>query len=208
MKRRPNQKSTWQSPVRQNFHCDENEYDLSKKFRQISFYSQGGQRKGKSPISRTRTESPASLDSPNNEDLIEENIDRMSPTHSGVLPWDGYARLDDKLSSFNTQNDKAHTELRRELENKINEASSRIYDSIKTIEEKQEKFFPKQWYTWTIIGLVTIVGVWYLFSYINVHPLPQRVRDLENRIEKVEYNQSICLKLDTMDRVGFNGSIK
>lgn len=198
MKRRPNQKSISQSQVKQNSHSDDNEYDLGKKFRQISSYSQGGRRKGKGSISRT--ESPASLGSSNREDLIEENIDRMSPTHSGGLSWDGYARLDDKLSSFSTLNDKAHTDLRRELENKIKEASSRISASIKDIEAKQEEFFPKQWYTWTIIGLVTIVGVWYLFSYINVHPLPQKVRDLENRIEKVECDQSIYTKLDTIDR--------
>ena len=88
-------------------------------------------------------------------------------------------RLEDKITDFNYKNDQAHTDLRKELEAKIKK-------SIKDCNEAIEKRLPYLWYYLTIVGLVTIVGIWYMFSYIDVHPLPNKVKEIDRRLNIIE----------------------
>ena len=100
--------------------------------------------------------------------------------------WESYTRLDDKITDFNYKNDQAHTELRKELESKIKDSIAPVVDSIKECKDDISKRLSIQWYIWTIIGLVAIVGIWYMFSYINVHPLPGQVQEMDKRLNSIE----------------------
>lgn len=112
------------------------------------------------------------------------------------MSWDEYTRLDNKLDSFSSQNVKDHTDLRHELENKIKEAVDPISSSIKLLEEKLSSRLSVQWYRWTIIGIVAIVGIWYMFSYNEIHPLPRRVDKIERNLD--ELNNKTKSYVDTI----------
>lgn len=157
----------------------DNEYDLEKNFRKINPYYRNKRNWDKSHGNIT--------DSKENEVFYSRGNGLVEAPHAASIPmrtgdysaWDPYIRLDDKIANFDTRNNQAHTDLRKELESKIKEA-------VKDCNEAIEKRLPMQWYVWTIVGLVAIVGIWYMLSYVDVHPLPQKVEDIDKRLNIVE----------------------
>ena len=73
-----------------------------------------------------------------------------------------------------------------------------IKDSIKECNDAISKRLHVQWYVWTIIGLVTIVGIWYKFSYADVQPLPSRVEDMDKRLHSIENRIDISVNDTTI----------
>lgn len=152
----------------------DNEYDLEKNIKRINSYSRT-RRNSKDKFHSNITDSGErdGISSYGNG-VIETPHTSSSRQRTGdYVAWDSYTRLDDKITDFNYKNDQAHTDLRKELESKLK-------DSIKECNDAISKRLHIQWYVWTIIGLVTIVGIWYMFSYADVHPLPSRVEDMAN----------------------------
>lgn len=119
-----------------------------------------------------------SLDSNNRSDSSNEKTE----TESGYKLSFWY-RLDDKISSLSTNNNREHNELRSELEAKIQTSKTEIENTISEIKLDVNSRLSKQWYVWTIIGLTAIVGVFITFSYI---PLNNRVSSCENKIDRLD----------------------
>lgn len=164
----------------------ENEYDLEKNIKRINSYSKNRRCRNRDNVHIT--DSRKNDESYSNGNGIVESINaNSSPVRTGDgSAWDSFIRLDDKITDFNYKNDQAHTNLRRELEDKIKQSETSQNDSIKECKESVSKRLPIQWYVWTIIGLVAIVGIWYMFSYIDVHPLPTKVKEIEKRLDVIE----------------------
>lgn len=164
----------------------ENEYDLEKNIKRINSYSRNKRYRDRNSIHITDSKK---IDEPLSNDCgIVESINVSSvPIRTGDCSmWDSFVRLDDKITDFNYKNDQAHTNLRRELEEKIKQSETFLNESVKECKDAISKRLHIQWYLWTIAGLVAIVGIWYIFSYISVHPLPAKVVDIEKRLEVIE----------------------
>lgn len=164
----------------------DNEYDLERNIKKINSYSKNRRYREKSQDYIT--------DSGENEELCSQGSGFIETPHATSMPlrtgdhaaWESYTRLDDKITDFNYKNDQAHTALRKELEAKIKDSIAPVVDSIKECKDDISKCLSVQWYIWTIIGLVAIVGIWYMFSYINVHPLPGQVQEMDKRLNSIE----------------------
>lgn len=164
----------------------ENEYDLEKNIKRINSYSKNRRYKYRN---NSRITDSRKIDEPlsNSNGIVESINANSAPVRTGdSSTWDSFVRLDDKITDFNYKNDQAHTNLRRELEDKIKQSEMSLNDSIKECRDAISKRLHIQWYIWTITGLVTIVGIWYMLSYINVHPLPAKVIDIEKRLNAIE----------------------
>lgn len=161
------------------------EYDLERNIRKINSYSK--QRRGDKRHRESITSSYDEGGKTSSSQRIVENADEQalhSPT--GEISWSSFTRLDDKITVFSEKNDKAHTELRRELEDKINGATAPINDKISVIEGKFSKYLHIYWYGATISALIVIVSIWYQLSYKDVHPLPLQFNKLDDRVKSVE----------------------
>jgi hypothetical protein len=170
-----------------------NEYDLQNSFKRLKQHSGIHNNRGNIHVTQTLE----NYNRQNSQQQFIESTDRPSlHTDSGGMSWDEYTRLDNKLDSFSSQNVKDHTDLRHELENKIKEAVDPISSSIKLLEEKLSSRLSVQWYRWTIIGIVAIVGIWYMFSYNEIHPLPRRVDKIERNLD--ELNNKTKSYVDTI----------
>lgn len=172
------------------------EYDLEKNFKKINSYSKNRRNKGKfhNPI----TDSNDSDNYNPGSQYIETPINSSFPQRTGDSSvWDSYVRLDDKITDFNYKNDQAHTELRKELESKIKDSIATLSVSIKECKEDISKHLSIQWYIWTIIGLVAIVTVWYIFSYQDIHPLPRQVQEIDKKLNVIEKKMNF-IESDTL----------
>lgn len=158
----------------------DNEYDLAKNIKRINSYSRT-RRNSKDKFHGNITDSGErdGICSYGNGVIETPHTSSNCQRTGDYVAWDSYTRLDDKITDFNYKNDQAHTDLRKELESKLK-------DSIKECNDAISKRLHVQWYVWTIIGLVTIVGIWYMFSYADVHPLPSRVEDMDKRLHSIE----------------------
>lgn len=126
--------------------------------------------------------------------FVSSNYSQYEDKTTGAPSWDRYDRLEDKFSSFSDKNENDHTNLRKELEGKIENASEEIKDEIKELRQNVEKKLPKQWYVWTIIGLVAIVSIIWALSYQDVTKLPSEIIRLEKRIDKLESELNTMLQ--------------
>lgn len=164
----------------------ENDYDLEKNIKKINSYSRN-RRNGKDRFHNHITDSGENEETDFRRNGYIETPHASSPQRTGDRgAWESYTRLDDKITDFNYKNDQAHTDLRKELETKIKDSNTVCQESIKECKNAILKRLPIQWYIWTIIGLVAIATIWYMFSYIEVHPLPQKVEDLNKQIHTIE----------------------
>ena len=170
----------------------DNEYDLEKNITRINSYSRA-RRNSKDKFHSNITDSGERDEiSSYGNGVIETPHTSSNRQRTGdYAAWDSYTRLDDKITDFNYKNDQAHTDLRKELESKLK-------DSIKECNDAISKRLPVQWYVWTIIGLVTIVGIWYMFSYADVHPLPSRVENMDKRLHSIENRIDISVNDTTI----------
>lgn len=173
----------------------DNEYDLERNIKKINSYSRNR--------NNNRDKSHRHItDSVENEGLNSHENGFIEVPHISPVPlrtgdhavWDSYTRLDDKITDFNYKNDQAHTDLRRELESKIKEINESFLKSIKDCNDAISERLQIQWYVWTIIGLVAIVGIWYMFSYVDVHPLPKKVEELDKRLYSIEKKIDVFTK--------------
>ena len=73
-----------------------------------------------------------------------------------------------------------------ELERKIEKVSDDVKEELKELRQNVEKKLPKQWYVWTIIGLVAIVSLIWALSYREIVKIPNDVKEQEYKIDKLE----------------------
>lgn len=193
-----NKKKTFQKQIgNPGNSVAENEYDLEKNIRKINSYSRS-RRNSKDRFRNHITDSGENEESDFRRNGYIETPQTSSPLRTGEHgAWESYTRLDDKITDFNYKNNQAHTDLRKELETKIKDSNTACQDSIKECKDEISKCLPIQWYIWTIVGLVAIASIWYMFSYIEVHPLPQKVEDLNKQIRTIE-KRIDTLKKDTV----------
>ena len=174
-------------------YTNNGEYDLESNFRKIRPYTH-----------RSRKKNPPHGVTDSSEDFsrkrYQENyVDSSAPTSlqtaSGSAFWDSYCRLDDKISDYKEKNEVAHSDLRQELEQKINisenkqnEKIGEINNKLGDLDNKIDKRLSIQWYSWTIGGIVAIVTIWFIFSYKEVAETPRKIQSIENKIDFIEKN--------------------
>ncbi len=164
----------------------ENEYNLEKNIKKINSISRKGRNRNRfyNHITDSNEDKKQLL---RNDNLIEYPYTSEMPLRTGDnTTWNPYIRLEDKITDFNDKNNQAHTDLRKELEKKIKDSNNSLEESIKECRASIAKRLHIQWYIWTIVGLVTIVSIWYRLSYIDVHPLPQKIENINERLKNVE----------------------
>lgn len=171
----------------------DNEYDLEKNIKRINSYSRNHNR-DKSNRHITDSVECEGLNSHENGFIEVPHVSPIPLLTGDHAAWDSYTRLDDKITDFNYKNNQAHTDLRRELESKIKDVNESFSKSIKDCNDAISDRLQIQWYVWTIIGLVAIVGIWYMFSYIYVHPLPKKVEELDKRLYSIEKKIDVFTK--------------
>ena len=117
---------------------------------------------------------------------ISSNSSRFESSTTGAPNWERYDRLEDRFTSFSDKNEKDHTALRIELEKKIEKSADETKQEIRDLRQSIDKKLSKQWYTWTIIALVAIVGIIWSLSYQEISKLPYQMNKVENRIDDLE----------------------
>lgn len=174
-------------------HTNKGEYDLESNFRKIRPYTQKSRKKN---ISHGVTDSSEDF---SRKQYQENYIDSYDPTSlqatSGSSLWNSYCRLDDKISDYKEKNEAAHIDLRQELEQKIKDSESKqnekiveFNSKIEILDDKIDKRLSKQWYNWTVVGIVAIVTIWYTLSYNEVSQAPKQIQSMEYKIEFIEKN--------------------
>lgn len=167
-------------------YTNNGEYDLESNFRKIRPYTQKTRKK---TLFHGVTDNSEEFD---RKRFQENYVDSSDPTSlqtaSGSSVWDSYCRLDDKISDYKDRNEAAHIDLRRELEHKINESENKQNEKIENLDNKIDTRLSKQWYHWTIGGIVAIVTVWFVFSYKEVAQAPRQIQSIENKIDYIEKN--------------------
>lgn len=164
----------------------EAEYDLGKSFSRVRAYTRGAK---KSHHNQT-TESFIHNDSYQNRsiDNVDETIE--DKTFSGST-WTIYTRLDDKLSSFSDKNEEAHTSLRQELDQKI-----------ESVNQKCDKKVPLSLFSWIISGIIgaacIIVSIWWVISYDDMRKLPNKIQEINVRVNGLEEHNSIKVEQDSI----------
>lgn len=122
--------------------------------------------------------------------------DESKTTSTGGASTNQYNILDGKIQNLSDKNDSAHTDLRRELEGKIN-------TNHQNLETKIDKKLSIQWYSWTIGALAAMVGVIYLLSYsgliTKVDSHEREINNVRNKIETIEeQNKQRDAKIDKL----------
>lgn len=174
--------------ISSNYHSQTNkgEYDLESNFRKIKPYTQKSRKKN---LSHGVTDSREEFNQKRFQENYVDSSDQTSPqTSSGSSMWEPYCRLDDKISDYKDKNEAAHTDLRRELEEKIDDLENKQNQKIDSIDSKIGTRLSIQWYYWTIGGIVAIVTVWFVLSYQEVAQAPRQIQSIENRIDNLEKN--------------------
>lgn len=156
----------------------ENEYDISANFRKVR------------PYTKRYSQSVPSTEVINESYTRERSIrsiDDISSQTMGVPTWERYDRLEDKISDFNEKNEAAHSNLRQELERKIESSTNNVSEKIKELKESINKKLPIQWYSWTIGALVVFVGLVYTLSYSGLLSFKDSA---EKRLIELELKQN------------------
>lgn len=170
------------------------DYDLAQSFSKVHQYSQHTRKN--SIIDGTCSDEEQANYS--QRGFVSSNSSQYEEKTTGVPSWDRYDRLEDKFSSFSDKNENDHTNLRKELEGKIEKVSDDIKDELKELRQNVEKKLSKQWYVWTIIGLVAIVGIIWALSYQEIVKIPNEVKEQEYKIDKLEDALKQILHKDTI----------
>lgn len=158
------------------------EYDLTQSFRRVSSYSKPTRktnRYGNTNTDQEETFIPR-------RDAVASSSERYETSTMGIPSLESYNRLEDKFTSFSDKNDQEHKDLRREFERKIDHATDDLKEFVKDLGNKIEKRLSIQWYVWTIIALVTIVGIWWMLSYKDVVELPKEFITIEHRLDNLD----------------------
>lgn len=160
----------------------ENEYDISANFRKVR------------PYTKHHSQSESSTEVINDGYARKRSIHSMDDTSSqtmGVPTWERYDRLEDKISDFNEKNEVAHSNLRKELEQRIENSASNMSEKINEIKGEIDKKLSVQWYKWTIAALVVFVGAIYTLSYSGLlsfkDSAEKRLIELEIKQKQANY---------------------
>lgn len=152
------------------------EYDISRSFQRIGSY------KGK------LTSCSSTL--PPKEEVVGEKI--VQSGASSITPvytdpnsvWITYSQLDNKISSFQSSNESAHTDLRNVIDSQINNLNEQLSPKI-------ESKLSIRWYEWTVAGIVAIALIFYFLSYSRlldtVKFQTEQIRELERKSEDNSY---------------------
>lgn len=158
------------------------DYDLARSFSKVRQYS----RHTRKNLAIDGTCSDEEQANYSQRGLVSSNSSQYEEKTTGTPNWDRYDRLEDKFSSFSDKNENDHTNLRMELERKIEKVSDDVKEELKELRQNVEKKLPKQWYVWTIIGLVAIVSLIWALSYREIVKIPNDVKEQEYKIDKLE----------------------
>lgn len=158
------------------------DYDLAQSFSKVRQYS----RHTRKNLVIDGTCSDEGQANYSQRGFVSSNSSQYEEKTTGVPSWDRYDRLEDKFSSFSDKNENDHTNLRIELEGKIEKVSDDVKDELKELRQNVEKKLSKQWYVWTIIGLVAIVSLIWALSYREIVKIPNEVKEQEYKIDKLE----------------------
>lgn len=158
------------------------EYDLTQSLKRVRPYS----RHTKKGATGERTYSDEEQSSQSRKGLVSSNSSQFENKTTGVPSWDRYDRLEDRFTSYSDKNEKEHTALRQELEGKIEKSTNDIKNEVKDLSQKIDKKLSKQWYVWTIVTLVAIVGLIWALSYQEIIKIPNEIIKIENRINNIE----------------------
>lgn len=158
------------------------DYDLARSFSKVRQYS----RHARKNLAIDGTCSDEEQANYSQRGLVSSNSSQYEEKTTGAPSWDRYDRLEDKFSSFSDKNENDHTNLRMELERKIEKVSDDVKEELKELRQNVEKKLPKQWYVWTIIGLVAIVSLIWALSYREIVKIPNDVKEQEYKIDKLE----------------------
>ena len=158
------------------------DYDLARSFSKVRQYS----RHTRKILAIDGTCSDEEQANYSQRGLVSSNSSQYEEKTTGAPSWDRYDRLEDKFSSFSDKNENDHTNLRMELERKIEKVSDDVKEELKELRQNVEKKLPKQWYVWTIIGLVAIVSLIWALSYREIVKIPNDVKEQEYKIDKLE----------------------
>lgn len=158
------------------------DYDLARSFSKVRQYS----RHTRKNLAIDGTCSDEEQANYSQRGLVSSNSSQYEEKTTGAPSWDRYDRLEDKFSSFSDKNENDHTNLRMELERKIEKVSDDVKEELKELRQNVEKKLPKQWYVWTIIGLVAIVSLIWALSYREIVKIPNDVKEQEYKIDKLE----------------------
>ena len=145
------------------------EYDISRSFQRIGSY------KGKS--------SPNSSTLPPKEEVVGEKI--VESSTGSVAPgytdpnsiWIPYSQLDNKISSFQSSNESAHSDLRNIIDSQINNLNEQLSHKI-------ESKLSIRWYEWTVAGIVAIALVFYFLSYSRLLDTSKSQTEQINSLER------------------------
>lgn len=176
------QKSLVNSRSSQN----ENEYDVSSNFRKVRQYT------------RHHNPSESSTEAQNEGYSRRHSVRSIDDTlgqMTSVPTWERYDRLEDKITIFNEKNEAAHSNLRRELEDKIVSSCNKNSEDIKDVRNRVDSKLSKQWYTWTIIGLVAIATVFWKFSYSKIVSFTDSA---EKRLIELEFRHKSSIATDAL----------
>lgn len=135
------------------------EYDVKERIRKFHPYN-----------SRKQNEYSASTNSFSNLEtspsgrVVNSNVSISTPTDTGSL-YNEYTRLDDKITNYSNQNELAHNDLRKELENKIEKAKGDVEISINKVHDLLKDKLSYKWFAAAVAVLVAIAGIIYKLSY-------------------------------------------
>lgn len=158
------------------------EYDLAMSLEKVRPYT----RQNKRHIACKETFSKDKHSNIERKGYVSSESSLYDDRTTGSPSWDRYDRLEDRFTSFTGKNEKEHTALRQELENKIEKSSDGIRNEIKDLSKKIDKKVSKWFLGAAISTLIAIVGIIWALSYQYVVNLPKELIKIDGRIEKME----------------------
>lgn len=135
------------------------EYDVKERIRKFHPYNSRKQN-GYS----ASTNSFSNLEISPSGRVVNSNVSISTPTDTGSL-YNEYTRLDDKITNYSNQNELAHNDLRKELENKIEKAKGDVEISINKVHDLLKDKLSYKWFAAAVTVLIAIAGIIYNLSY-------------------------------------------
>ena len=135
------------------------EYDVKERIRKFHSYNSRKQN-GYS----ASTNSFSNLETSPSGRVVNSNVSISTPTDTGSL-YNEYTRLDDKITNYSNQNELAHNDLRKELENKIEKAKGDVEISINKVHDLLKDKLSYKWFAAAVTVLIAIAGIIYNLSY-------------------------------------------
>ena len=135
------------------------EYDVKERISKFHSYNSRKQN-GYS----ASTNSFSNLETSPSGRVVNSNVSISTPTDTGSL-YNEYTRLDDKITNYSNQNELAHNDLRKELENKIEKAKGDVEISINKVHDLLKDKLSYKWFAAAVTVLIAIAGIIYNLSY-------------------------------------------